>query len=42
VPKADEADFQNFLSQLGYPHWDESKHPAYQLFLGCQESPQGE
>ena len=42
VPKADEADFQNFLSQLGYPHWDESNHPAYQLFLGCQESPQGE
>ncbi|MGA1301749.1 MAG: threonine ammonia-lyase, biosynthetic, partial [Burkholderiaceae bacterium] len=42
VPKADEADFQNFLAQLGYPHWDESNHPAYQLFLGCQESPQGE
>lgn len=36
VPAEDEADFQQFLQTLGYPHWDESAHPAYQRFLGCQ------
>lgn len=41
VPASDETDFQSFLQQLGYPHWDESLHPAYKLFLGCQESQQG-
>ena len=41
VPASDETDFQSFLQQLGYPHKDESLHPAYQLFLGCQESQQG-
>ena len=25
--------FQNFLATLGYPHWDETKNPAYRLFL---------
>jgi threonine dehydratase len=22
------------LDEIGYPHWDESDNPAYQLFLG--------
>jgi threonine dehydratase len=22
------------LAQIGYPYWDESENPAYQLFLG--------
>jgi threonine dehydratase len=22
------------LAQIGYPYWDESDNPAYQLFLG--------
>jgi threonine dehydratase len=38
VPVSDESQFQLFLEQLGYPYWNESDHPAYRLFLGCQES----
>jgi threonine dehydratase len=38
VPASDESAFQSFLEQLGYPYWNESDHPAYRLFLGCQES----
>jgi hypothetical protein len=26
--------FRRFLHDLGYPFWDESKNPAYTLFLG--------
>jgi threonine dehydratase len=33
VPQADEADFQDFLSTLGYPCVDETHNPVYQLFL---------
>jgi threonine dehydratase len=33
VPKTDQKVFQRFLTTLGYPHWNESKNPAYQLFL---------
>lgn len=33
VPAADEAKFQDFLAQIGYPYWDESGNPAYELFL---------
>jgi threonine dehydratase len=33
VPDNDKKAFRNFLANLGYPHWDESQHPAYQLFL---------
>ena len=25
----------SFLDQLGYPHWDESAHPGYRLFLSA-------
>ncbi len=38
VPPADQSRFFEFLTKLGYRHWDESRHPAYQLFLGCQNS----
>ncbi len=34
VPPEDKADFLQFLEKLGYPYWDESNNPAYQLFLG--------
>ncbi len=33
VPPGDRADFKVFLNQLGYRYWDESKNPAYKLFL---------
>ena len=34
VPPNEEDDFSDFLKNLGYPYWDESNNPAYQLFLG--------
>jgi threonine dehydratase len=34
VPPAEMKDFRAFLKNLGYRHWDESKNPAYKLFLG--------
>ncbi len=34
VPPAEKAEFKAFLDQLGYRYWDESKNPAYKLFLG--------
>ena len=34
VPKAEMKAFRTFLANLGYRHWDESKNPLYQLFLG--------
>lgn len=34
VPPTEKAAFQIFLDNLGYPYWDESENPAYQLFLG--------
>ncbi|MHB1231563.1 MAG: threonine ammonia-lyase, biosynthetic [Burkholderiales bacterium] len=33
VPPQDQAAFQVFLDKLGYAYWDESKNPAYKLFL---------
>jgi threonine dehydratase len=27
-------DFRRFLARLGYPYADESRNPAYRLFLG--------
>ncbi len=36
VPENEESDWKNFLKELAYPCWDESKNPAYQLFLGAQ------
>jgi len=34
VPDAEQLLFQHFLDTLGYPHVDESEHPAYRLLLG--------
>ena len=34
VPPSEMAQFRRFLDQLGYAYWDESKNPAYHLFLG--------
>jgi threonine dehydratase len=33
VPKTEMKAFRDFLSSIGYRSWDESKNPAYQLFL---------
>ncbi len=33
VPKSDETAFNQFLDELGYPFWQESHNPAYELFL---------
>ena len=33
VPPRDMAAFRVFLAKLGYPYSDESKNPAYRLFL---------
>ncbi|MFT6292523.1 MAG: threonine dehydratase [Ilumatobacter sp.] len=33
VPVSDLADFDRFLEELGYRHWDETQNPAYKLFL---------
>jgi threonine dehydratase len=35
VPNQDEQALQSFLQQLGYPHWEETQHPGYQLFLSA-------
>ncbi len=34
VPPKEKPAFQAFLDKLGYAYWDESKNPAYKLFLG--------
>ncbi len=34
VPKKDMKTFRDFLSTLGYRHWNESQNPLYKLFLG--------
>ncbi|HFE32007.1 MAG TPA: threonine ammonia-lyase, biosynthetic, partial [Gammaproteobacteria bacterium] len=34
VPPEDGDDFQLFLDNLGYEHWEETDNPAYRLFLG--------
>jgi threonine dehydratase len=33
VPDADRKEFDQHLSDLGYPYWDESDNPAYRMFL---------
>ncbi|HVO50348.1 MAG TPA: threonine ammonia-lyase, biosynthetic [Thermoanaerobaculia bacterium] len=33
VPKGDDAKFRRFLGELGYRHTDETRNPAYRLFL---------
>jgi threonine dehydratase len=34
VPPREMREFRVFLAQLGYPYVDESRNPAYRLFLG--------
>lgn len=34
VPPNETTEWQSFLETLGYRYWDESKNPAYRLFLG--------
>ncbi len=34
VPPQDKTAFKAFLARLGYPHSDETRNPAYRLFLG--------
>ncbi|MFA7349202.1 MAG: threonine ammonia-lyase, biosynthetic [Methylotenera sp.] len=34
VPPNELSAFSDFLSNLGYPYWDETQNPAYKLFLG--------
>ena len=34
VPPQEKPAFRDFLKRLGYPYVDESKNPAYKLFLG--------
>ncbi|HYD33993.1 MAG TPA: threonine ammonia-lyase, biosynthetic [Methylophilaceae bacterium] len=34
VPPEEDGEFATFLSNLGYPYWEETDNPAYQLFLG--------
>ncbi len=34
VPKKEMPAFRRFLAELGYPYVDESRNPAYRLFLG--------
>ncbi len=34
VPRHDKQPLKTFLDGLGYRYWDESKNPAYKLFLG--------
>jgi len=33
VPAGEKPDFQAFLDRLGYRYWNESRNPAYKLFL---------
>ncbi|UHL62853.1 threonine ammonia-lyase, biosynthetic [Paralcaligenes sp. KSB-10] len=33
VPPRDKKHFKDFLETLGYPYWNETDNPAYQLFL---------
>ena len=34
VPPKEKPEFEAFLETLGYPYWEETGNPAYQLFLG--------
>lgn len=34
VPSTDQRKFQAFLARVGYPYRDETRNPAYRLFLG--------
>ena len=33
VPVSENSEFDRFLATLGYPYWEETTNPVYQLFL---------
>ena len=37
VPKRERAECRRALDALGYPYWDETENPVYQLFLGVDD-----
>ncbi|MFN9692496.1 MAG: threonine ammonia-lyase, biosynthetic, partial [Synechococcaceae cyanobacterium] len=39
VPTAELADWRTFLAELPYPHCEETRNPAYRLFLGPMDQP---
>jgi threonine dehydratase len=39
VPPSETADWQAFLRELPYQHWEETDNPAYRLFLGQVSRP---
>ena len=38
IPPEERQDLTTFLATLGYRYWDESRHPAYHLFLAADGS----
>jgi threonine dehydratase len=34
LPPDERSRFAAYLSELGYPHWEETANPAYRLFAG--------
>ncbi len=38
VPASDQPEFERFLQALGYRYWDETRHPAYRLFLAADRA----
>ncbi len=41
IPPDEKQDFLLRLEDLGYPFWDESENPAYQLFAGAEQTVSG-
>ncbi len=39
VPPGEKGQLREFLDLLGYAHWDESRNPAYRLFLSVAAQP---
>ncbi|HUN91467.1 MAG TPA: threonine ammonia-lyase, biosynthetic [Burkholderiaceae bacterium] len=35
VPRGEKRQLRDFLTGLGYPHWDESHNPVYRMFLAA-------
>ena len=36
VQESEMVNWKRFLDELGYPSWEETGNPAYDLFLGAQ------
>jgi threonine dehydratase len=39
VPRGEDREVRKVLDGIGYPYWDESDNPAYQLYLGRVDEP---